>query len=268
MSSASLTAAKALIATALSAEGYKDFEGTLAADDYLAKSAGGYGSSLYSVAFVGTPIVNGSWMLQIGGHHLAYNITYLSGTGYPTPNHIGAEPKAAFELNSTSYAPLADEGSALVAMYNSLSDTELDYAYLTGQSFSDVIVGPDNGSGKLPTSYPTGSKRGGKLVSDLNAAQKALVKAAIEQWVKDYPAAVADKLLADYTSDAAFADTYIAWAGTKSKGVDVDVSGTYMRIDGPRLWIEVACQNGVVIQGKTHYHTIFRDKTMDYGNSL
>lgn len=40
-----------------------------------------------------------------------------------------------------------------------------------------------------------------------------------------------------------------------------------MRIDGPQLWIEVACQNGVVVQGETHYHTMFRDKTMDYGGS-
>ena len=50
--------------------------------------------------------------------------------------------------------------------------------------------------------------------------------------------------------------------------LDVDVDKTYMRIDGPRAWIEVACQSGVVIQGKTHYHTINRDKTYDYGDTL
>lgn len=65
----------------------------------------------------------------------------------------------------------------------------------------------------------------------------------------------------------AFADTCIAWAGNSS-GPDVEVDGTYMRIDGPRLWLEVAVQNGVVISGETHYHTIYRDKTMDYGGDL
>ncbi|MEY4576379.1 MAG: hypothetical protein RL701_1082, partial [Pseudomonadota bacterium] len=49
---------------------------------------------------------------------------------------------------------------------------------------------------------------------------------------------------------------------------DVDLDKTYMRIDGPRAWIEVSCQAGVVIQGQTHYHTIFRDKTYDYGGTL
>jgi len=270
MSAESLLTAKALVATVLSAEGYSDFLGTMAADDYLKASGGGsdYSSSNYYIAFIGTPVVNGSWMIQIGGHHMAYNITYLSGVGYPTPNHIGAEPKASFEINSATYSPMAGEGNAMVAMFKGLTSSELDYAYLSGQTYSDVLIGPDNGSGVLPSAYPSGSNRTGKRVSDLTATQQALVTAAVEQWVRDYPSAVSDALMADYTSPAAYADTFIAWAGTKSKGVDVDTAGTYMRIDGPRLWIELVCQNGVVIQGKTHYHAFYRDKTMDYGNSL
>ncbi len=43
---------------------------------------------------------------------------------------------------------------------------------------------------------------------------------------------------------------------------------TNLRFDGRRLWIEVSCQAGVVVKGTTHDQTIFRDKTMDYGNSL
>jgi hypothetical protein len=41
-----------------------------------------------------------------------------------------------------------------------------------------------------------------------------------------------------------------------------------MRIDGPRVWIEIACQAGIVIQGQTHYHMMFRDKSYDYFNEL
>lgn len=316
----SLAAAHALAATVLSKNGYEDFLGVLALDDYLntlngsdngnmptdgtdvptdmgtppdgtdmptdmgtppdgtdapadmgTQPEGGgnglsYSSDNYYIAFIGTPAVQSNWMIQIGGHHLAYNITYLSGAGYPTPNHIGAEPKASLEISSQTYAPLEDEGNALVAMFNGLDSTQLAQAYLADQVFADILIGPDNGSGVLPTDYPTPSE--GLLVSELNAEQQALVIAAIEQWVRDYPAAVADVLMADYTSETAFAQTRIAWAGTESAGVDVDVSGTYMRIDGPRLWIEVACQSGVIIRDETHYHTMYRDKTMDYGNSL
>jgi hypothetical protein len=40
-----------------------------------------------------------------------------------------------------------------------------------------------------------------------------------------------------------------------------------MRIHGSRVWIEIACQSGVVLSG-THYHSMMRDQYYDYGNSL
>lgn len=264
------TNALAVARAVLTDAGYEDFRGVLAADDYLATQGGGsaYSSANYSIAVIGTPSTAGNWMLQLGGHHMAYNITYLAGVGYPVPHHLGVEPKTGFTVNSETYGPLMEEGQAMVAVFNGLSSTQLDSAYLTG-TFSDVVVGPDNGSGTKPTSkYPTGSNRTGVLVSALSSDQQAAVKAAIEQWVRDYDPAIADTLLTEYTSASALADTYIAWSGTKTSGPNPDVSGTYFRIDGPRLWIEVACQGGVVIRGQTHYHTIFRDKQMDYGNAL
>ena len=306
LSDESREAALAVASAVLTDAGYEDFIGVMAADDYLnaAQSSSDSGSSTdptppdgggtppgdggsppdggdssgagvsltyssdnYHIAFIGEPSVSGDWILQIGGHHLAYNITFLGGTGYPVPNHIGVEPKSSFEINSTSYEPLAGEGNAMVAMFDALDSTELTTAYLEGQSYADVLIGPDNGSGVLPTDYPTGTEREGILVATLTDAQQALVIAAIEQWVSDYVSNISDHLLTEYTSATAFNDTYIAWAGDEDAGVDVDTSGTYMRIDGPNLWIEVACQSGVILSG-THYHTIFRDKTMDYGNSL
>lgn len=227
-----------------------------------------YSSNNYIIAFIGTPSTTGNWMLQIGGHHMAYNVTYLNGTGYPTPNHIGAEPKASFTDDAGTFAPLADEGAAMVALYTSLDSTQLTSAHLTG-TFSDVVLGP--------VEYQTGSyanvkfpTQAGVLVSSMTAAQQALVTAAIKKWVADFAPAISDPLVAAYTSADAYAHTYVAWGGSEdvTAGPNVDVDGTYLRIDGPRLWIEVACQGGVVIQGITHYHTIYRDKQFDYGNEL
>lgn len=270
MSSEAQQAAMNLASAALSNAGYSDFIGGLAADEYLnvEQGASGYGAELYYFAVFGYPDSGNDWMLQIGGHHMAYNITYLSGEGFPVPHHKGAEPKVAFELDSSTYAPLEGEADAMVAMFEGLSDDDFDTAYLSGQSFSDVVVGPDNGSGVLPDDYPSGSDRDGMLVADLSSYQQSLVIEAISEWVEDYPDDVADSLMDAYTSGDAFADTYIAWAGTYSKGVDVDTAGTYMRIDGPRLWIEIVCQNGIVLSSQTHYHAMFRDKDYDYGNSL
>ncbi len=245
---------------------------TGAGDAGTTTTAAGYSAGNYTVAIFGTPSATGNWEIMFGGHHMAYNITYLAGVGYPVPNHIGVEPKASFTINGGTYAPLSDESAAMVAMYASLSPTDLATAYLQGQTFADVLVGPveyqTGSSAAAKAKFPTGANRTGVLVSSLSAAQQALVVTAIEEWVNDFDPALSAQLLADYTSAAAFADTYVAWAGTQSAGVDVDVEGTYMRIDGPRLWIEVACQGGIVIQGKTHFHTIYRDKQYDYGATL
>ena len=271
LSDESLTAVLALADAVLSDDGYEDFAGVRAADDYLGElsNSDGYSSGLYYVAFFGEPSTSGEWMLQIGGHHLAYNITFLSGTGYPAPNFIGIEPKASFEYDSVTYAPLVEEGEAMVAMFDALNSTELASAYLDGESFSDVLIGPDNGSGELPTDdYPTGEDREGVLVSTLTDEQQALVTAAIKQWVADFADDISADLIDEYTTDNAYTDTYIAWGGDEDEGVDVETEGTYMRIDGPRVWIEVACQAAVVLSNVTHYHTIYRDKTYDYGNSL
>lgn len=275
LTAASRAAAMDVAVEVLSDAGYQDFIGVLAADDFLGTQGGGpgggqYSSDNYYIAFIGVPSASGDWMLQIGGHHLAWNVTYLAGVGYPTPNHIGVEPKASFTINNATFAPLAEEGDALVALYGSLSAAELSSAYLNGQTFADVLLGPDEyATGDYSNVvYPTGANRKGIQASTLTAAQQALVTSAIAQWTKDFDPEVADGLMAQYTSAAAYADTLIAWGGTEASGVNVDVNGTYLRIDGPRVWIEVSCQNGVVIAGKTHFHSIYRDKTMDYGNSL
>lgn len=270
LDSTSQTYALTLMQAVLSSAGYSDLTGIRAADDYLAaQGAGGYGGGNYSIAVFGTPSATENWEVTFGGHHMAFNINYIAGTGYPVPNHQGAEPKGSFTVNSMTYQPLDDEAAAILAVFNSLG-TSLNSAYLSGQTFADVVVGPaEYGTGSSAAAkakYPTGTNRKGVLVSSLSAAQQALVTTAIQAWVGDYDPAVSDPLLAAYTS--AYADTYIAWGGNQASGVNPDVSGTYLRIDGPRVWIEVSCQSGVVIQGKTHYHTIFRDKQYDYGGTL
>lgn len=258
-------AAMRVARAALSDDGYADFVGVLASDSYLQLEDGNvYGAENFYFATFGTPADNTDWVLQIGGHHLAHNITYVSGTGYASPHHIAVEPKAAFTLNSETYSPLVEDGETMVALYDAMSSTELSTAYLSGQSFNDVVMGPDNGSTTLST-YPD---KEGVLVSSLSTAQQALVTAAITQWVGDFNTDMADALIAEYTSATAYSDTWVSWGGTEASGVDVDVNGTYMRIHGPRVWIELSCQQGVVFDGVTHYHAIYRDSSYDYGNIL
>ena len=270
----------AVAAAALSAAGYQDLYSVLAADDYLGTLQGGYGSSNAHMAFIGTPSTTGLWTLQIGNHHMAFNLTFNNGVLYPTPHHVGVEPKAAFAVNVSSYQALAAKAAAMIGIFygnaDSLSPTSsgstlLTSAYLSGQTYSDVLIGPvEYKSGSytsVSAKYPSANR--GLLVSSLSAAQQAVVTKAIAEFVNDYDDATAAQLLADYTSTTAYANTYVAWAGSSGTSVpNVGQQGTYVRIDGPRVWIEIAVQGGAVLRQTTHYHMIFRDKTTDYYNEL
>lgn len=272
LSTGSLAAALDVIRLAMAEDGKDTATGLLRADDLLAETESGYGSGLYSLAIFGEPSADGSFALMFGGHHMGYNFTYTgSGTSF-TPQHLGAEPKNEFTLDAATYAPMTSKGDAFFSVYDALSSDERTTAYLSGQSFSDVVVAPDldygKGSGRTSAdAYPTGSSRTGLLVSEMSADTQALVVAVIEAWAAQADAEVADALVADYTSAEAFADTYFAWGGSSS-GPDRDASGSYFRIDGPRVWIELVAQNGIVYRDETHYHSIFRDKTFDYGGDF
>jgi uncharacterized protein DUF3500 len=75
------------------------------------------------------------------------------------------------------------------------------------------------------------------------------------------PLRLSGALLAAYESDEALAETYVGYAGS----ADLSTRGSYVRIDGPRVWIEASVQGGVVYRDVVHYHTIWRDKAADYG---
>jgi hypothetical protein len=281
-------AALRLVATALSGSGLQTHEGLRKADSLLAqqpsrgRGPGGppagpppggnapppggrsrgvpgglrYGEGNYVVAFLGAPSDTGQWILQLGGHHLAIHVTYRGGTSIvsATPFFVGVEPQS-FTVNGTTYAPVQQRKAAMYSMINALTPEQRTAAQLDVR-FDDVIVGPGR-DGQFPTSQ-------GLEVSRLTAQQQSLVKAAIEAWVKDVPDPLARTLLQEYSSPGAMQATRIAWSGS----TDSTVIGSYLRIDGPRVWIEFVCQQGVVFRDQIHFHTIWRDKQKDYGGSF
>jgi hypothetical protein len=257
-------------------------------------AAMGYGSDLYSIAFVGTPSATAPWILQVAGHHLAYNITYNASKASATPTFIGVEPPDwAVASDGTvtvtnnaatagsAHAPMEKQRAAMYDLAESLyADGTASAAAKLAGTFTDVIMGASGNSDANYKSlaYPA-SGRGLQYVA-MNDAQKAYTRAAIEAWVNTQAADVAATLLGEYLSDDALASTYVGY-GVGQNGVKADFSAypnaksspldaqrSYIRIDGPRVWIEFVVQQGVVYGTNVHYHTIWRDKTADYGGSF
>lgn len=265
MDASQQAAARALISAAMSSCGRALFDGVQAADGVLKpndKNNIGWDPGNYYIAFAGAPSAREPWMFQLSGHHIAYNVVYNGPMASATPLFDGVEP-VKFSYLGKDYEPMSDQGRAMRALAESIA--AIPAAKLEG-TFRDITRGPtaNNGDVNFPMTYPTGTTGRGVPYNSLTAQQKALVRAAARQWVDLPNASLAEGLLRDYTTEAALAETFVAYSGA----TDLVTQGGYVRIDGPRLWIEMIVQNAVADPTKVHYHSIWRDKQADYGGAF
>jgi hypothetical protein len=271
-----LNGALAVAQAALSISGYTMLSEIRAADDVIAatKSNSPWGSGLYYIAFLGAPSTSSTWMLQLSGHHLTYNILYNGNCVGATPTFDGVEPPN-WTASSVAHAPLETQRAAVSALAIALqADSAVSSSALLSSTFTDVImgVGSDGHDSNYPLTYPSGTSGRGVLYTSLTTAEKTAVITAIEAWLDLQAADIADTLRSAYESEAALAETYVGYgvgsggtADFSSNPSGLTSQHSYLRIDGPRVWIEFVVQQGVAYNTQVHYHTIWRDKVSDYG---
>ena len=202
-----------------------------------------FGSENYMIAFLGKPSKADPWILQLGGHHLAINIYYKGTTGAATPYHVAAQPTVWKDEQGKTHDPLAPMRDSLHGLLASLTPGQSKQAKLEAR-FNDVYVGPGK-DGKFP------ARSEGVPVSELSDTSKDFVRKAIAAWTGDTPQGVEYQKLYEADLDR----VKVSYSGTTNVGE----RGDYVRLDGPRVWIEFATQ------GSDHYHTIWRDRLTDYG---
>ena len=241
-------------------EGFDEMEQTLNADDYIGTvstdTKAGYSSSNSKFAFLGTPSTTGTWQLYYGGHHFAFSNTYTDGEiAGATPSFRGIEPFPSFEMNDRENVPLLQERDAFAALLSSLTEEQQARATIEG-TYRDILAGPQSDDA-IP------SEQEGLSVSQLNEEQQALLLAAVETYVGDINDADAAKYMAKYTEE--LMETVLGFSGS----TEVKCENDYVRIDGPSLWLEFSLQsNKSTDEEGNHPHSVWRDKTDDYGGNL
>ena len=204
---------------------------------------GNFGAMNYMIAFLGKPSKTAPWILQLGGHHLAINIYYKGTAGAATPYHVAAQPTVWKDDQGKTHDPLAPMRTSLHGLLASLTPEQSKRAKLEAR-FNDVYVGPQK-DGRFP------AKSEGMPVSELSGSSKDFVRKAIAAWTGDTPQGVEYRRIYEAELDK----VKVAYSGT----TNVSDRGDYVRLDGPRVWIEFATQ------GSDHVHTIWRDRLTDYG---
>ncbi|GAA2576204.1 DUF3500 domain-containing protein [Winogradskya consettensis] len=257
LSSGQRIALSKVLRVALSPAGDRQNTDIRTADDYLRSisSQGGeeFGSLKdYYIAVYGAPSYVEPFAVQFGGHHLSRNLTYYGNKVSQTPQFVGTEPKS-FTYDGRTVEPLAKESTTLFGLVASLTAKQRSAAQITSGTFDDLLMGPGKDSGVFPAAE-------GMPVTRLKSYQRTLLTAAIKAYAGDLAPAAAAKLMAKYNAE--LDRTRIGW----SNNTGTNDEHSYIRVDGPSLWIEIINTRSMSTPD-VHYHSVYRDKTNDYGSS-
>jgi hypothetical protein len=244
-------AVDALLATALSKDGYRKVKEIMLADGVLGKGQSGRGGGggprfaedEYFLAFLGRPSATTPWLLQFGGHHLAINLTMAGSEATMAPSLPAAQP-AIYEFEGRTIRPLGNENDKAFALMEALTDDQRKQAII-GSRIADLVLGAGQ-DGR--TIQPEGIR-----VSLLTLPQQMMLLDLVREWAGIQTDAFSQPRMTEIRGN--LSDTFFAWSGPTTNG-----SAAYFRIQGPTLHIEYAPQRDI-----THIHTIYRDPTNDYG---
>lgn len=259
------TAAMAVLEALLSDEGYETVTGIIGGDEYLAENSDSTESSLgqYYIAFFGDPSDSSAFEVQFGGHHLGINAT-LDGTEDAitfAPTHLGVQPAVYTDADGDEVQPFDGIYTDAFAFYDSL--TEAQQETLTAGDVTMCAPGDT-------CDFTTGD---GLTGADLTDEQRELLLDLIANWsgMADEESAATTRAEIEATLD----DTVIAWSGATTYDMSTG-NGINFSISGPNVYVAFQAQqgsagadvDGVSTSGWGHVHTIYRDPSNDYANSV
>jgi len=243
------------LSASLGKEGYEKVAHIIAAEAALNgdrdPATSRWNPANYFFSVYGEPSMQGDWGWQIDGHHLVMNIAVNNGViNSMSPSFIGTEP-AVFIINGVKYEEFVDMHQVGKTMYDTLTADQKKLATLN----------------KVPNDVLTGAKKDGFIPeltgikgSELSPEQKQTLLKAIETWVLLQAEENASKRMKELESQ--LNDISFSWAGGNQAG-----SSLYFKIQGPTLIIELSLKSldSSEPAGSEHYHTMYRNPTLEYG---
>ena len=258
-------AALQVLEALLSDDAYETVSQIIASDQYLVENSSTTESSLgqYYIAVFGDASDTSAYEVQFGGHHLGVNATLDGSDDAITfaPTHLGVQP-----ADWTS-----EDGTEVQAFDGIYTDAFAFYDSLTAEQQATLTAGDVTMCAPGDTcEFTTGAGLSG---ADLTDEQRQLLLDLIANW-----SGMADEESAATTRaeiEAALDDTVIAWSGETTYDM-TQGDGINFSISGPNVYVGFQAQqgsagadvDGVSTSGWGHVHTIYRDPSNDYANSV
>ena len=225
--------------------------------------------SLFYITIFGTPSATTPWGWTFEGHHISTHFTVRGNQVSAAPMFLGSQPNdlPAARLEGTAAAaaakippalagrimgPEEDKGRALV---QSLDAKQRAIAVFdrTEKRDADMLTG-------INTRRVTPLPSPGLAARQMNAQQKAMLVALVDEYLTRIPAEVAAERHRRLLEGAALENVTFQWAGS----TEVGQAHAYI-VQGPTFLIEYA-QNRNNAVG--HVHTLWRDFTGDFGGEI
>jgi len=249
--------AHALVATGVSAQGYEKLSTIMSLEPILAELEGGgrrfpRDPELYYVSVFGEPGTGAPWGWRFEGHHISLNYTLVKGRMLgPTPLFFGSNPGEVRHGEQTGLRALKEEEDLGRQLLHALDGEQKTVAIVDEQAPDDIIT--------TNVPYVRGEVQPEGLGSqEMNAAQREILYALVETYVKRLPEAVAEAEWARLVG-ADLQAAHFAWAGAEERG-----GPHYYRVLGPSFLAEYDnTQNDA-----NHIHAVWRDLSNDFGEDI
>jgi hypothetical protein len=204
-----------------------------------------FGSGSYSISIYGEPGRSDAWGWLVQGHHMGVSFTVSGEDAGFTPMFLGATPLVLEEGIHAGWSALSHEVTRGAELMASLSAEQRAKALEEGVVPGDALYSVGH-KGSLP--QPSGLRS-----ADMTPQQRRLLRALVEEYVRNADFDVAERQLAAI-DEAGWDNVWLAWRGA----TDDPQAALYYRVHGERIFIELA-------QRPNHIHTLVRDPGNDYG---
>jgi hypothetical protein len=206
----------------------------------------------YFFAFFGKP-TDPAWGYKLEGHHLSLNFTFVGDQISVTPFFMGTDPAEYITTEYAGYRVLGQEEDLGLQLIRMLTPEQQRKATMDTAVPGDIITAAE--SGRRLVNY------WGIRGAEMTAAQRTVLQHLIREYVfnLEYDKAVAEY---DKIQKAGMNAVYFGWIGAYE-----EQKPHYFIINGPSFLIEFD-NNGGPRGRANHIHTIWREKSKEYGEDL
>ncbi|MCE6992858.1 DUF3500 domain-containing protein [Dyadobacter sp. CY323] len=208
----------------------------------------------YAFLVFGTPGAE-PWGWRVEGHHLSLHFSSVNGEVTFTPSFMGSNPGTVLaDVPQKGKRILKAEQDIAFELLHSLNAAQLEKASMGTKAPNEIFT-----SNSRKASL---DKMEGVPMGDMSAAQKAVFKNLIMEYLRRYHVTLKNQQWAELEKND-LNKIHFAWMGEQKPEIGSG-HGHYYRIHGPTFLIEFDnTQNG-----GNHIHSVVRDLTSDFGEDL